>query len=555
MRNSCGRRMVTSRGRRVRISCLLLAVLLFTNSEAAPIGERDYSSMWWADGFPSVIEGASWNRVIQTGHYGFVLNTESLKVPHFGKIQESVPYADCGKGSRWKALPAADLALAIKVNGKSYRCVAGGEWSRHGGPRLIESGRFLQRADVTGLKFESADGEVLSTEARLETAAWPDRMGLMFEALPGKQAIQAGEASFGKVGGGFGLDGTNALEVPHSDEIDPEKFTLELWAFVPADYRASKRAWPWLVCKNRNEARDGNFGMMVLNGKLKVRMNIGGGRDGVVECGDRIVKIGAWNHLVMSYDGKSLRAFVNGRAAGESTVNRKRKPGRDALVFGRRGDNGGDGYHFRGVIDGVRLFDRALTPAELRKADDPVRRWEFKKDGVSSEVQPEVAWEKPELKIRFEGLESRAPGKQVWLAVDPLAMDWAAKEKITVKVPGRPVVFEPAMGWHRINLDKVKPIRAGTNDAIELIPLTISNPTDQGQVARLMFEKTSGGIAQKLGSPITGMSAILRDASGEPSGIPVQFSKNWHNAGEAGAYAGTVVSRFDHCKIETGRDT
>ena len=187
--------------------------------------------MWWADGFPAVVPGASWKRVIQTGDYAFVLDTETMQVPHFGPVPTGIAYGECGNVPVWKSLPSAGLDLEIEVNGKTFNCSGGGKWTRHGGPRLIESGRFFQRADVTDLRFEAADGERLSTEARFETSAWSDRLGFVFSAGPGEQPIVAGEASFGRVGGGFGLDGTNAFEIPHTAQIDPEQFTLDFLGF------------------------------------------------------------------------------------------------------------------------------------------------------------------------------------------------------------------------------------------------------------------------------------------------------------------------------------
>ena len=79
------------------------------------------------------------------------------------------------------------------------------------------------------------------------------------------------------------------------------------------------------------------------------------------------LQIEAWNHLAMSYDGDTLRLYVNGEPSGERKIGRKRVPGRDGLAFGRRQDNCGDGYHFRGVVDEIRLYDRALTAAEIRE--------------------------------------------------------------------------------------------------------------------------------------------------------------------------------------------
>jgi hypothetical protein len=48
---------------------------------------------------------------------------------------------------------------------------------------------------------------------------------------------------------------------------------------------------------------------------------------------------------------------------------------------------------------------------------------------------------------------------------------------------------------------------------------------------------------------ITGMSAVLRDPDGFPTGIPVQLSKNWHNRPERGVYAGTWFHGLTHMRL------
>ena len=189
-------------------------------------GALDHSSIWWAGGFPGQVEGAPWHRVIETGHYAMVLDTETLKVPHFG------PLAD----RNWKELPPLGLVLEISVNGKNYQCTGSQGWSRHGGPRLVEAGRFFQRADVTDLIFQSKEGEKLGVEARFETSAWPDRLGFLLEAHPGVSPFVKGEDSFGKIGGGFGFDGTNDLLLPEAAKGDPNSFTWSFWAFIPNDF-------------------------------------------------------------------------------------------------------------------------------------------------------------------------------------------------------------------------------------------------------------------------------------------------------------------------------
>jgi hypothetical protein len=345
---------------------------------------EDHTQIWWADGFPTHTPAARWLRVIQTGRYAMVLDTQTLRIPHFGAVS--------GIAHQWQGLPAAELALQITANGKSYHCTAGGKWTRWSGPRLIESGRFFQRADVTNLEFTADDGARLQVEARFETAAWPDRLSLTLAARPQSDAA-----------------------VPASPEAP---------AVNPAE---------------------------------------------------------SWQNAAME----------------------------------------------------IRLTN---SEGALQQ------RWELAQGQTWTAAQ----W------------------REVSLALDPVTFQ-AVSERSAVSVEAleipngapRAVTYDATPGWHRVNLDGVQPIAARgggerSNDALERVKLVLANPTDDEQLARLMFEKTAGGIKQRIGSPITGVSAILRDAHGEPTGIPVQLSKNWHNEPDGGVYRGQWFHGISQVRLPPG---
>ena len=581
----------------VRITLLLLSALLLSSLAKAadkllPLmpKEADFTHMWWAEGFPSVVSSAPWLRCIQTGSYAFVLDTETLAVPHFGPITNGQTYAMAGSAdnSAWKALPSANLTMTITVSGKTYRCTGGTPWTQFEGPRLIESGRFVQRGDVTGLNFVAADGQKLNAEARFETVAWPDRLSLILAARPGSTAIPAGAECFGRLGGGFGFDGTNHLEVPHRPELDTEKFTLELWVYVPADYKVSKRTFPWLVCKNQHEHANGNYGLIILNGIPQARMNIGGGPANAfsVNGPPNSLKIEGWNHLAMSYDGDVFKFYVNGKAVGQHKIGLPRLPGKGGLAFGRRQDNSGDGYHFRGAMDEIRLYDHVLTEPQLagRFAHPeapvtdlkPAAEWTFKADGKALMTKPSDQWKEAAMELHFGNQKASfnqrfeqgqdapwtaANWHEVALAFDPVSMTTPSeRDAVTVKaleIPSgteRAVTFDDHRHWHRIDLDGIVPTvpKGGVdqqNNAIERVKLVLTNNTDQEQTTRLLFDKSGPGIRQRIGSPITGLTAMLRNANGQPTGIPVQISKDWHNRPEGGVYSGTWFHGFSQVRL------
>ena len=571
----------------IAVGCVGLFGASAIAGEATPLASvmpkvEDWTVMSWAEGFPSHTPSAPWRRVIETGRYALALDTDTLRVPHFGALDEGRNYSQAAVDTqRWLHLPAAELALSVIKDGKTYRCVEGGAWSRFKGPRLIDSGRFMQRADVTDLKFAADDGTRLNVESRFETAAWPDRLALSLFARPGLAPFPVGEPCFGRVGGGFGFDGTNHLEIPHSPELDTEKLTLELWAFIPTDYRVSDRTPPWLVCKNQHEQAQGNYGILLVNGHAQARMNIGGGRDNAfIVDGSKPLKIGAWNHLAMSYDGDALRLYLDGEAVGECKIGRKRVAGHGGLAFGRRQDNSGDGYHFRGAVDEIGYYNQALTHEEISAryhhpdkelaSVPPVHRWSFAATGKASDTRPSEIWSHAAMEIKFKTptgeLKQRwdLPDGDVWtspqwhevaLAFDPVNLQPSAASPVTVAATefatggARPVAFDAVRGWHRIDLDGIEPIvpagpQEKRNDAIERVKLVIRNPSDTPQVARLLFEKTATGFRQRFGAVPTGISAMLRTADGQPSGIPVQLSKDWHNHPEAGVYSGQWFHGF-----------
>ena len=525
-------------------------------SEIMPL-PSDNTSMWWRDGFAGIIDGASWRRFVRTGNYWFLFDTDSVKIPRIGPV--SKPLGE---------IEGVDLNLKVEVDGKTYTCTRGHKWNRVDGPRLIESGPFLQRTDVRGLEFVCSDGQKLNAEARFESAAWADQLGLTLAVRPGVLPFEEGESAGGRVAGGFGLTGRNRFDIPAADCTARSAFTLSFWVFVPLDFKASLHN-PWLVCQNGHEGVDGNFGILLnRNAVPSVAINVGGGRKGAhrFEANRRNpLRINQWNHVVLSYDNNVVKLVTNGRAIVEEKIGEVRNAAPGGLALGTRQD-GMKGFNFRGLIDEVYLFDRALDLKDTwrlsrdltkdHKSLKPLKKWSFRKDVPAVTGLRRENWKQANLEIslgkkgkNFASSDWALPKGQVWnsdrwekasLRIDPVALQQLPNTPTTKVVAvdkeskqSANVQFDPAVGWFRVNLDNVKPaVRSDSpnprNDLLERVQLKIENTTNSPQVVRLMFEKTPTGLRQSPGQSITGVTAMLRDAEGNPTGIPVQLSKNWH---------------------------
>jgi hypothetical protein len=82
----------------------------------------------------------------------------------------------------------------------------------------------------------------------------------------------------------------------------------------------------------------------------------------------RPLPVDRWSALALTYDGASVRLFVDGREVASRAVAGMIQPSESPLWIG---GNLPYGEHFLGLIDEVRVYDRALSAAEIR--DDMTR--------------------------------------------------------------------------------------------------------------------------------------------------------------------------------------
>jgi len=145
-----------------------------------------------------------------------------------------------------------------------------------------------------------------------------------------------------------------------------------------------------------------------------------------------------------------------------------------------------------------------------------------------------------ELSIDANGGRARCEERGPWKRGEPRTArltlrDEAGGEPPAVVEAARPdgtplpVAFSTVYGWHRIELPNEPWSNAkGTYypeehlDRLDRVRLSVSNPSRKPQPVRLLFAADRGFPA------ITGFCPMLRDRDGQPTGIPVQLSKNWH---------------------------
>ncbi len=87
--------------------------------------------------------------------------------------------------------------------------------------------------------------------------------------------------------------------------------------------------------------------------------------DSYPDCGGQILPIGVWTHIAATFDGTTVKFYINGVQSGNGgnfSFGQKRDA---SLHFGCNDPNGGN--PFNGALDDVRLYDTALSVDEIKK--------------------------------------------------------------------------------------------------------------------------------------------------------------------------------------------
>jgi hypothetical protein len=171
-------------------------------------------------------------------------------------------------------------------------------------------------------------------------------------------AKQGFVATEGKVGKGFLCQGGSISVGAHKLFFPPEGITVELW-MKPAEPGQSDR---WMV--NTVGAADTGYRLGLGDGKIVWQIP-------QTEWSHNLtcptpVEVGKWHHVAATYDGRMMRVYVDGEEAASLPRDGAINPSGANLCIGSYAPGNARAF-FQGVLDEVRIYNRALTPAEIRE--------------------------------------------------------------------------------------------------------------------------------------------------------------------------------------------
>lgn len=192
-----------------------------------------------------------------------------------------------------------------------------------------------------------------------------------FEESSGMQAIDAsGYGNHGTIsnatrvsttnfGNVLSVSGSNNswVTVPDSASLDLSAgVTLEAWVYPTA----SMNGWDTVVIKEQTGGLAYALSANTDSNRPNSTVNVGGA-DRQLTTGSYLAA-NRWTHLAATYNGSTQRLYVNGVEVGSRSQNGAITLSSGAL---RIGGNSVWGSYFRGYIDEVRVYNRALTQAEI----------------------------------------------------------------------------------------------------------------------------------------------------------------------------------------------
>jgi len=163
----------------------------------------------------------------------------------------------------------------------------------------------------------------------------------------------------GKFGNAVQFDGVSSwVSVPDSVSLNPTAgLTLQAWV-LPA---AAMGNWSQAIVKEKSGGAT-----YYLAASTHWAVPVGGVTIGGAETmvrGPTAIPPGTWSHIALTYDGASQRLYVNGREVASRAQSGRPDAGSGPL---RIGGNSVWGEYFKGALDEIRVYNRALSATEIQ---------------------------------------------------------------------------------------------------------------------------------------------------------------------------------------------
>jgi hypothetical protein len=177
-------------------------------------------------------------------------------------------------------------------------------------------------------------------------------------------AKNGAKPAIGKLGQGYEFDGSDDyVEIlTPSGLSSSDSFTVTAWVDG-----ASQSDNTRIVNYGNTSANQGGFILgQTSSGKIRAYTDAGGGSWNQI-TGNTSFDDGNWHLIVMTYNGSTdtRQLYLDGEKDGSETHGYDNSPSNPGISLGNRLDSQSEGQ--KGVVDNIRIYDRALSASEIDK--------------------------------------------------------------------------------------------------------------------------------------------------------------------------------------------
>ncbi|MDP6717663.1 MAG: hypothetical protein QGF59_03370, partial [Pirellulaceae bacterium] len=193
------------------------------------------------------------------------------------------------------------------------------------------------------------------------------------DSADGNDGAPAGGVAFGSgfVGQGFSFDGSSGtVVVPDAANLDlMTEFTLEAW-INPSSLQSDSARGGVISKIGGGGGNNGyQFGITNNNETIYCQFNATG-EPWPTNAASAVlgspVPVGQWSHIACTYDNSDIDIYLDGALVGSANIGPKTVVDSSSSFRISRDDNGAVLFH--GAIDEVKVYNTALSPAQIASA-------------------------------------------------------------------------------------------------------------------------------------------------------------------------------------------
>lgn len=274
-----------------------------------------------------------------------------------GNIQLTLPYAGNCQG-RIYTIKKTSINNSLWISG---------------GGNAIDSILCLERTQMQSAKFISSANSwyLLDGDGSTGEIASDNLVGWwkMDEASGATTAVDSGPYGFDGTLNGMSFsdnvgiyeraapfDLSAYIDVGNDSRLNPTNITVMAWIYCTGN---TSNVYS-IVTDSTTGDKNGYLFEINYGNKLSVS---GSGNWNKINVNSPLVSMNEWTHVAFSYDGATLRAFINGAKVQEVAEPAPMNLSAAQTRIGGRGNSSSD---FIGLIDSVRIYNRALTEGEVQ---------------------------------------------------------------------------------------------------------------------------------------------------------------------------------------------